>query len=418
MNTTATATTSAQRRLLVKALLGAASALPFSKLTFAATDKNAAKTEEAKAQRFVMVILRGGMDGLYAVPAVGDADFAAARGGLAQYAQPVLPLDSTFALHPNLSQVHAMFQQGELGVVHAVGLAYRERSHFDAQQVLESGGGRPYELNTGWLGRALRAQQGKGLALNTTVPLVLRGSDAIDTWAPSNAPDPSVDLVNRMERMYGNDPALAAALSRARALHFDSNLNADMNSDMRAEMRAEQRNNAKGNNFTVLAARAAEFLAKADGPQAAVLELGGWDSHANQANPAGPVANNLRQLDSGLAALREGLLPSGAWKNTVVVVVSEFGREVAVNGTQGTDHGTGGVALVLGGKVQGGKVWADWPGLAKKDRFEGRDLRITTDIRSVLKGVLSDHLRVDARSLNAEVFPGSAALKNLALFKA
>ena len=403
-------TDSTQRRLLLKALLGSASALPFSKLSFAAIDKSTAKNQK----RFVMVILRGGMDGLQAVPAVGDADFAPARGALAQFAQPVLPLDATFALHPNLVQLHAMFQQGELGVVHAVGLAYRERSHFDAQQVLESGSSRPYELNTGWLGRALGGQNGaqnsKGLALTTTVPLVLRGSNAIDTWVPSNAPDPSVDLVNRMERMYGADPALAAALSRARALHFDGAMTSNVNAEMNAP--------ARGNNFTVLASRAAEFLAHADGPQAAVLELGGWDTHANQANPNGPFANNMRQLDSGLAALRAGLLPSGTWQNTVVVVVSEFGREVATNGTQGTDHGTGGVAFVLGGKVSGGRVWGEWPGLAKKDRFEGRDLRITTDIRSVLKGVLADHMAVSTRSLNTDVFPGSEALKSLALLKA
>ncbi len=399
-------TDSAQRRLLLKALLAASSALPFAKLSFAAVDKSTAKNQK----RFVMVVLRGGMDGLQAVPAVGDADFAPARGVLAQFTQPVLPLDGTFALHPNLPQLHAMFQQGELGVVHAAGLAYRERSHFDAQQVLESGSSRPYELNTGWLGRALGGQNSKGLALTTTVPLVLRGSNAIDTWVPSNSPDPSVDLVNRMERMYSADPALAAALSRARALHFDGAMTSNVSADMNAP--------GRGNNFSVLAARAAEFLAQTDCPQAAVLELGGWDTHANQANPNGPFANNMRQLDSGLAELRAGLLPSGTWQNTVAVVVSEFGREVAMNGTQGTDHGTGGVAFVLGGKVNGGRIWGEWPGLSKKDRFEGRDLRITTDIRSVLKGVLSDHLNVSTRSLNADVFPGGEALKSLTLFRA
>ena len=412
--------TSAQRRWLIKAALGAGAALPLATLSFAANLNNPASAKSDK--RFVMVVLRGGMDGLYAVPAVGDADFAAARGALAQYAQAVLPLDNGFALHPNLGHMQAMFQQGELAVVHAVGLAYRERSHFDAQQVLESGSSRPYELTTGWLGRALGAQQNKGLALSTTVPLVLRGSGVIDTWAPSNLPDPSVDLVNRMERMYAADPALATALTRARALHFDANLGAALGTNISADMSPQMGTNMsaanRGNNFAALAARAAEFLAQADGPTAAVLELGGWDSHANQANPGGPIANNLRQLDAGLAALRTGLLPSGTWQNTVVVVVSEFGREVAINGTQGTDHGTGGVAFVLGGNVLGGKVLGDWPGLAKKDRYEGRDLRITTDIRSVLKGVLSDHLSVSMRSLNSEVFPGSGALKTTSLLRA
>ncbi len=401
-----------KRRLLIKALLGGASSSPLATLSFAATPSHAAGSQK----RFVMVILRGGMDGLYAVPAVGDPDFIAARGALSQYAEPVLPLDSSFAMHPNLAQLHSLYQRGEMGVVHAVGLGYRDRSHFDAQQVLESGGSRPYELSTGWLGRALGVQRSKGLALSTTVPLVLRGTGTIDTWAPSNLPDPSVDLVNRMERMYGNDPALGLALSRARALHFDTSMNADMNVDKNAD-----RTSAGGNktgNFAALAKRAAEFLAQADGPQAAVLELGGWDSHANQAAPTGAISNNLRQLDNGLAALREGLLPSSTWQNTVVVVVSEFGREVAMNGTQGTDHGTGGVAFVLGGKVSGGRVWGDWPGLAKKDRFEGRDLRITTDIRSVLKGVLSDHMSVSTDALNTQIFPGSESIKSLSVPKA
>ena len=415
MNTNA----SAQRRWLIKAALSAGAALPLATLSFAANSMSAKNANSQKGgKRFVMVILRGGLDGLYAVPAVGDADFAAARAALAQYAQAVLPLDTTFALHPNLGQVQAMYQQGELAVVHAVGLAYRERSHFDAQQVLESGSSRPYELATGWLGRALGIDQSKGLALNTTVPLVLRGSGAIDTWAPSNLPDPSVDLVNRIERMYAADPALATALTRARALHFDGNLGTNMGTEMGAGMGTNMATANRGNNFAVLAARAAEFLAQVDGPTAAVLELGGWDSHANQANPGGPISNNLRQLDTGLAALRAGLLPSGTWQNTVVVVVSEFGREVAINGTQGTDHGTGGVAFVLGGNVQGGRVVCDWPGLSKAKRFEGRDLRITTDIRSVLKGVLSDHLSIAMRSLNSEVFPGSAAVKGLSLLRA
>ena len=175
--------------------------------------------------------------------------------------------------------------------------------------------------------------------------------------------------------------------------------------------------NGRKGNFVALAQRAVQFLEQANGPQAAVLELGGWDTHANQANANGALSANLGHLDAGLGALRDGLSGSGTWKRTVIVVVTEFGREVSVNGTQGTDHGTGGAAFVLGGAVQGGRVVADWPGLAKKDRFEGRDLRITTDLRSVFKGVLADHLQVSTRSLNGEVFPGGEALKGLALLR-
>ena len=302
-----------------------------------------------------------------------------------------------------------MYGRGELAVVHAVGLAYRERSHFDAQQVLESGGTKPFELNTGWLGRALAPSGAKAIALNTAVPLVLRGSPAVDTWAPSALPDPSADLVARLERLYAGDAALSAALARAKALHFDAAMAGDMMAD-NAPMGGR-----RYGNFGLLAQRAAEFLVQPGGPQAAVLEIGGWDSHANQASPTGALSNNLRQLDAGLDALREGLAANDTWKRSVVVVASEFGREVAINGTQGTDHGTGGVAFVLGGAVKGGRVIADWPGLAKRQRYEGRDLRMTTDLRALLKGVLSDHLRIATASLNAQVFPGSEALPALSL---
>ena len=395
-----------RRRQMMGAALGAGALGVMSTLSFAAGGNGSAK-------RFVFVVLRGGMDGLSAVPAIGDPEFAAARGPLAQFGSAPLALDATFALHPNLAQLHSMYTSGELAVVHAAGLPYRERSHFDAQQVLESGGMRPYELTTGWLGRALAPSAAKSLALNTTVPLVLRGPGAVDTWAPSALPDPSADLVARLERMYGNDAALATSLQRAKSLHFDGAMPVDMNTMDGNGMAST----ARVGNFTVLAQHASEFLSQPNGPQAAVLELGGFDSHANQGNPNGALSNTLRQLDAGLAGLREGLLASGTWGRTVVVVATEFGREVAVNGTLGTDHGTGGAAFVLGGAVKGERVIADWPGLAKRERFEGRDLRITTDLRAVLRGVLADHLQVATRSLNADVFPGSENIKGLALLK-
>jgi uncharacterized protein (DUF1501 family) len=395
---------STRRRLLAAALGGAALA-PFASLSFAAATSNAA----AGDRRFVFVILRGGLDGLSAVPAVGDPEFARARGPLGQFPSTPLALDSTFALHPNLAQLHAMYGRGELAVVQAVGLPYRERSHFDAQQVLESGGVHPYDLTTGWLGRAFAGSRAKSLAMNTAVPLVLRGPGLVDTWAPSTLPDPGADLVARLGRMYANDPALSTALDRAKALHFDSTMPADS---------ADIMGGGRTGNFQLLAQRAADFLAQPSGPQAAVLEMSGWDTHANQANPNGPLSNYLRQLDSGLAALRDGLMPSGTWDRTVVVVATEFGREVAVNGTLGTDHGTGAAGFVLGGAVKGGRVITDWPGLAKQNRNDGRDLKITTDLRAVLKGVLADHLQVATRTLNSEVFPSSESLKPLSLLNA
>ena len=383
-------------------LLGAAALVSPVSLTLAAT----APTARSDDPRFVFVLLRGGLDGLAAVPAVGDPEFAAARGPLAQFGAPPLTLDGTpFALHPALTGVHALYRSGELAVVHATGLAYRERSHFDAQQVLESGGSRPYELSTGWLGRALVAMGNRtGLALTTAVPLVLRGSDRIDTWAPSVLPEPTPDLVARLEFLYAGDVALAQALARAKALRDQPGMNDDAG-------KGGGRQSA-----LTLARKAGELVGAAHGPRVAVLEMGGWDSHANQAAPAGALANNLRTLDSALGTLRESL-GAAAWSRSVVVVATEFGREVAVNGTQGTDHGTGGAAFVLGGAVQGGRVITDWPGLARAQRFEGRDLRITTDLRSVLKGVLGDHLRLARSALDQSVFPASGNLPALALLR-
>lgn len=377
---------------------------PLARLSWAATPA------PLNANRFVFVILRGGMDGLGAVPAIGDPDLASTRGPLATGPTPALPLDNTFALHPALSQLHSLYQQQQMLVVHAVGLQYRERSHFDAQNVLEGGGVRPYEWNTGWLGRAIAALPagGKGMALNTAVPLALRGAASVDTWAPNTLPDPSAELIARVERMYAQDPALANALARAKSLHMESSMG-----------EASSMNPAdKGTNFVSLSKRAAEFLAAPQGPQAVMLELGGWDTHANQFAPNGALARNLTQLDKGLAELQAGLVntPQGnLWQRTVVLVVSEFGREVAMNGTQGTDHGTGGVAFVLGGSLRGGRVMGNWPGLAKKDRFEGRDLRTTTDIRSVIKGVMSDHLQLSTRAVSS-VLPASDNIPGLRLF--
>ena len=393
------------RRHLLHAALAAATA-PWASLSLAAAPATS-------ANRFVFVILRGGMDGLHVVPAVGDPAWADARGAFAQAAGAPLALDGSFALHPLLPQLHAMYGRRELAVLHAVGLPYRERSHFDAQQVLESGGTRPYELATGWLGRALAPGGLHAVALQTAVPLVLRGPTEVDTWAPSALPDPSADLVARLATMYREDAALAPALARARGLREEPGMAA-----MPAGMGGGGGGGAGGSRGAAiaLATKAAEFLQRTS--QVAVLEMGGWDSHTNLAAPGGAISNNLRTLDAALAALREGLLAGDVWRRTVVVVATEFGREVAINGNQGSDHGSGGAAFVLGGAVDGGRVIADWPGLAKKDRFEGRDLRVTTDLRAALRPLLAEHLRVPKALLDSAVLPGSASLRPLDLLHA
>jgi uncharacterized protein (DUF1501 family) len=386
----------------------------------------AGSARDSRDARFVFVVLRGGLDGLAAAPAVGDPAFAAARGQLGQFGAPPLALNDLVSLHPNLTQLHGLYRSGEMALVHAVGLPYRERSHFDAQQILESGGARPYELHTGWLARALAATQRRGVALNTAVPLLLRGADQVDSWAPSSLPEPTADLVARIQAMYRNDAPLHSALARARDLReegkqADASM-AAMSSPNAPAMAAGVPRPAAPQQAQALARKAAELLTRPGGSTVAVLEMGGWDSHANQAAPQGALTNNLRSLDQLIGTLRDGLAqPMGdapeVWSRTVVVVASEFGREVAINGTLGTDHGTGGMALVLGGAVHGGRVLADWPGLAKEQRFEGRDLRITTDLRAVLRPILREHLGVSSAALNRQVLPGSQGLKELDLLR-
>jgi uncharacterized protein (DUF1501 family) len=290
------------RRDFIATLLTGAALAPWSQLSLAGQAR-------ANEPRLALIVLRGGLDGLTAVPLPRDAQFIAARGPLAQLPSAALPLEGPYALHPALTEMHGLYARGELLVVHATGLPYRERSHFDAQQLLESGGTRPHELATGWLGRALAANGRKGMALQTAVPLVLRGPGDIDTWAPSVLPEPSVDLVARVERLYANDAVLAQALARARALRSDGAM-ADAAPTMGGGAAAPASVGGAGaprGQAVTLARRAGEFLAAADGPQAAVLELGGWDSHANQALPQGALSNNLRLLDAMVASLRDAL---------------------------------------------------------------------------------------------------------------
>ena len=359
----------ATRRRALTTIVGGTLA-PWARLSLAGS------AGDTRPQRFVFLILRGGMDGLMAAPAPGDPAWAAARGTLAAAADAALPLaGGPFALHPLLAQAHGLYGSGELLVVHATGLPYRERSHFDAQQVLESGGSRPHELTSGWLGRALQASGRRGVALSTAVPLALRGATAVDTWAPSQLPEPAADLVARLASLYEADAELAPALARARGLHEEAAMR---------ERLATPGAAGGGRIALTLARQAAEFLRAPGGLTVAVLELGGWDSHTNQAAPQGATANSLRTLDGMLAALREGLLQGdgSAWAHTVVLVATEFGRAVAANGNGGTDHGSGGAALLLGGAVRGGRV-------------------------------LADHLQVARAALDREVLPGSAALPRL-----
>jgi uncharacterized protein (DUF1501 family) len=355
--------------------------------------------------RLVLVILRGALDGLAAVPPLGDPDYASVRGPLALSPSALrkTALDRFFCLHPSLPGLMQAWQREELLVLHAIASPYRERSHFDGQDLLETGAAGGAPLRDGWLNRALREMPDVGdssaLGLGSTLPLVLRGDAPANSWMPSALPGADDDTLERLAMMYQPDPLLATRLERARA------------ADALAGTGRPSVGRGAAGQFRALAAAAARFLREPDGPRIAVLEAGGWDTHANQGADGGRLANRLAQLDAGLTTLAADLGP--AWRNTAIAIVTEFGRTVAVNGSGGTDHGTGGCAFLLGGAVAGGRVLADWPGMARGRLYQGRDLLPTADLRALFKGLLQAQFGLSGVALNARVFPGSAAVRPL-----
>jgi uncharacterized protein (DUF1501 family) len=369
--------------------------------TFAATLPRAVLASAPTERRFVVVLLRGALDGLAAVPPLGDRRYAERRGSLALAApgEPdgCLKLDGFFALNPALAPIHPYYAAGELMVVPASGNGYRTRSHFDGQDLMESGLGKKTGQSDGWLNRALvplkAGDRRIAMAFGGAVPLLLRGSAPVASWEPPGFKSAAPEFVSMLSQIYAPDPLFGPALADGlRAQNLSTEVLGD---DM-----------GKGGgfgprSFKPLAEAAGKLLAAADGPRIAALEMGGWDTHVAQGTTKGRLAPNLAGFAEGLQALAEALGP--AWKETVVVATTEFGRTVAVNGNGGTDHGTASVMLVMGGAVRGGKLRGDWPGLDRLE--EDRDLRVSTDSRSVLKGLLRDHLGIDAATLDRRVFP-------------
>ncbi|WP_167407251.1 DUF1501 domain-containing protein [Bradyrhizobium forestalis] len=366
-----------------------------------------ARAADGRDPRLIVVILRGALDGLSTVAPIGDPDYAGLHGSIAlaaDGAHPAIKLDSFFALHPGMPEFARMYRDGHAAVLHAVATPYRDRSHFDGQDVLESGYAGPGRVQSGWLNRALEAlprgeRVSSGLAVGPTTPLVLRGNAPTVGWAPVALPQADDDTAMRLVELYRHrDPALASALSQG--LQLDKVASGDDMKATRGNAVAQMRQVARG---------AAKLMAADDGPRIAALAFDGWDTHANEGGPVGRLAFLLGGLDGALAEFESGL--GNRWRDTVVVVATEFGRTARINGTDGTDHGTATVALLAGGAVKGGRVISDWPGLKLANLYEGRDLKPTTDLRSVIKGVLQDQFGLSDRVLAETVFPDSAAVK-------
>jgi uncharacterized protein (DUF1501 family) len=394
-----------RRRVLAGLGAGAGAVLLPARLALAAAPGD---------RRFVLVILRGGMDGLAAVPPYGDPALKDLRRGALAIPEPgqpdgALDLGGRYGLHPALAPIHDFYKRGELLVIHAACSSYRGRSHFDGQDVLESGVATPHGARDGWVNRALAALQGppggprQGLALGQSVPLALRGAVPVASWAPNALPALEPGLMQTIAELYRQDALLGPALAEG----LKSQAFAD--SVMSGGQRMNQPPAQGAQQFRQAAAAAGKLMAPGNGPRVAVMDIGGWDTHANQGGARGRLANALQVLAEGLKDLAEALGP--AWRRTVVLVATEFGRTAAVNGTGGTDHGIAGAAFLLGGAVAGGRVLADWPGLDGGRLYEGRDLAPTTDLRAVAKAVLIQHLGVPAQAVEQRVFPDSAAAR-------
>ena len=377
----------------------------FGAQAFAASEGDLAR------KKLVVIVCRGGMDGLSVSPPVGDANYAALRGAIALQRDQVRMLDETFGLHPELKAIHALAQKGQARIAPAIASPDRARSHFEAQDVLETGSAKVYGAETGWLNRTLEAlapvRKVEGLSVGTTAPLILRGKVQAASWSPGKSIDETARLPMLLQDLYKSDPLLGPAF--ARGLETEAMAETAMAGMTNSGSMATPdlaRNRGGADTARNLGSTLGGFMIQAGGPQIAAVSLDGFDTHANQ---PGLIATRLSYMDAVLDGLHAAL--GAEWKNTVVLVVTEFGRTARVNGTGGTDHGTASTGLILGGGLKRGGIVGDWPGLGDKALFENRDTAPTLDVRGLFKGVLADHMGVDRALLEKTVFPDSADVR-------
>jgi uncharacterized protein (DUF1501 family) len=395
-----------RRDFLRRAALAGTSLLPVGRSAWAA----AAPGADASDGRLVVILLRGAVDGLSVVVPYADADYRRARASIA-LERPgsdggVLDLDGRFGLHPALAPLLPHWQSDTLAFVHASGSSDPTRSHFDAQDYMESGTPGRKSTPDGWMNRLLGALPGgpqptTAVNLGPLLPRALSGPHPVATLPLGRAATRPVAL-NRpqvsaaFDRLYGGDDALSRAYREAQTARQE------MMANLGDEMQAADNGAPLPNGFAQDAQRLARLMRRDGNVRIAFASLGGWDTHVNQGNAKGQLANRLQPLGEGLDAFVRAL--GTDYARTAIVVLSEFGRTVRQNGTGGTDHGHGNVMWLLGGRVNGGKVHGEWPGLADASLYQGRDLAITTDFRSVLARVLGEQMRLPDATL-AAVFP-------------
>ncbi|MDR3510816.1 MAG: DUF1501 domain-containing protein [Caulobacteraceae bacterium] len=422
----------AQLPLDRRSALRAAAGLGLS-LTFLGRQAFAASDEALSRRKLVVFVCRGAMDGLSVSPPVGDPDYAALRGeiAIASFGQPngALPLDDTFGLHPKLATVHALALKGQARIAPAVATPDRARSHFEAQDVLESGTAAVYAESSGWLNRAMQAmgpaRKVQALSVGGQAPLILRGAIQAASWSPGGYKDRDARLPAILADLYADDPLLGPALASGLQTEAMAKIataaggpamaaNGPQAPTTPPSGASPPQTPAGYQRAGQAAARdlgvtLAHFMTEPGGPQIAAVSLDGFDTHANQGGADGQLANRLAYMDAAIDGLSSGL--GAEWRNTVVLVATEFGRTARINGTKGTDHGTGSTALVLGGGLKRGGIIGDWPTLQQARLFENRDTYPALDMRALFKGVLAEQMGVERRALDTTVFPGAATVE-------
>ncbi len=411
-----------RRQFLNACAAGAGLLLPLGPHAWAAT--LAPGSGSPTARKLIVVMLRGAVDGMNVVAPVADAEYARLRPNIA-LAKPgaeegALNLDGYFGLHPALAPLLPLWEQKKLAFVHASGSPDASRSHFDAQDYMESGTPGVKSTQDGWMNRLLGTLPGattptRALGIGPVMPRILSGALPATNLANGPAgtratPLDRPQIANAFDQLYAGHERFGKTYMDGRKAHEE--VMAAANSGMMSEMQAADNGAPLPNGFPDDAGRLATLMRNNLNIQLAFIALGGWDTHANQGAGSGQLASRLQPLGQGLATLAQRLGP--LFDDTVIVVMSEFGRTARENGNRGTDHGHGNAMWLLGGKVQGGQVAGEWKGLADAQLNDGRDLPVTTDFRHVLAHVAERHLRLDASAL-ARTFPNLPAGPGLKL---
>ena len=343
-------------------------------------------------KRLLVVLLRGGMDGLASVPPLGDKNLSKIRKDI--LVNGANDLDGFFGINPSLRFLGSEYHKGRAAFVHATSFPYTGRSHFDGQNIMETGFKQAYAVTSGWVGRAMNAAGFSSLAVSLPIPIILRGNDVNSNYFPTNFQKASKSVYNDVKKMWQNDPQLAGLLDPiiGRQMHYGG--------------RGDTRE---------LVSFAAKEMHKPDGPRVGLLEFEGFDTHALQGNEHGHHAEILAELDGVLEGFKREM--GDLYDHSVVVTVTEFGRTASENGTQGTDHGWASAIFLAGGLVKGKQVISDWPGLGSKDLYEGRDLLMTIDARDVYAEVIKTVFDLDDEEIARQVFVGYRPEKSLGLMR-